>query len=56
LLIVKDNTILNIQKVKERVIIQREDGKTMEIDIVAESSCGRVVLVEVKKKLKFQPV
>jgi len=46
---VKDNTILNIQKVKERVIIQREDGKTMEIDIVAESSCGRVVLVEVKK-------
>jgi hypothetical protein len=46
---VKDNTDLNIQKVKERVHIQREDGKNMEIDIVAESSCGRVVLVEVKK-------
>ena len=46
---VKDNTTLNIQKVKERVQIQREDGKNMEIDIVAESSCGRVVLVEVKK-------
>jgi hypothetical protein len=46
---VKDNTTLNIQKVKERVHIQREDGKNMEIDIVAESSCGRAVLVEVKK-------
>jgi len=46
---VKDNTDLNIQKVKERVQIQREDGKNMELDIVAESSCGRVILVEVKK-------
>ena len=46
---VKDNTTLNIQKVKERVHVQREDGKNMEIDIVAESSCGRAVLVEVKK-------
>jgi len=46
---VKDNTVLNIQKVKERVQIQREDGKNMELDIVAQSSCGRVVLVEVKK-------
>ncbi len=46
---VKDNTTLNIQKVKERVHIQREDGKNMELDIVAESSCGRMVLVEVKK-------
>jgi len=46
---VKDNAALNIQKVKERVHIQREDGKNLEIDIVAESSCGRVVLVEVKK-------
>ncbi len=46
---VKDNTILNIQKVKERVHIQREDGKNMELDIVAQSSCGRAVLVEVKK-------
>jgi len=46
---VKDNTILNIQKVKERVHIQREDGKNMELDIVVQSSCGRAVLVEVKK-------
>ncbi|WP_069473721.1 hypothetical protein [Candidatus Marithrix sp. Canyon 246] len=46
---VKDNTVLNIQKVKERVHIQREDGKNMELDIVAQSSCDRVVLVEVKK-------
>ena len=46
---VKDNTTLNIQKVKERVHIQREDGKNMELDIVAQSSCGRMVLVEVKK-------
>ena len=46
---VTDNTTLNIQKVKERVHIQREDGKNMELDIVAQSSCGRVVLVEVKK-------
>ena len=46
---VKDNTTLNIQKVKERVHIQREDGKNLELDIVAQSSCGRIVLVEVKK-------
>ncbi len=46
---VTDNTTLNIQKVKERVHIQREDGKNMELDIVAQSSCGRMVLVEVKK-------
>ncbi len=35
--------------VKERVHIQREDGKSMEIDIVENSNCGRVILVEVKK-------
>ena len=29
-------------------MIQRSEGKDMEIDIKAESSCGRVVLVEVK--------
>jgi len=44
-----DTTGLNIINVKERVIIQREDGKGMELDVVAESNCGRVVLVEVKK-------
>jgi hypothetical protein len=47
---VTDTTSLNLIQVKERVKIPREDGKTLEIDIVAESSCGRVVLVEVKKR------
>ncbi len=46
---VKDMTRLNLIEVKERVFIQRPDGKKMEIDVVAQSSCGRVVLVEVKK-------
>ncbi len=41
---------LNIQDVKTRLIFQREDGKNMELDIVAESACGRVLLVEVKKQ------
>jgi hypothetical protein len=47
---VTDTTRLNLKKVKERIKIQRSDGKMLEIDIVAESSCGRVVLVEVKKR------
>ena len=46
---IQDNTHLNIIDVKLRVILQRADGKTMELDVVAESSCGRVVLLEVKK-------
>jgi AAA+ ATPase superfamily predicted ATPase len=48
---VADNTELNLTIVKQRVQIQRQDGKVFEIDIVAESRCGRVVLVEVKKRL-----
>jgi hypothetical protein len=44
-----DTTRLNLIEVRERVFIQRSDGKKMEIDVVAKSSCGRVVLVEVKK-------
>jgi len=44
-----DDTILNIQDVKARFFIQRPDGKNLEIDVIAESDCGRVVLVEVKK-------
>ena len=47
---VVDNTELNITKVRERFPLARENGKRMEIDIVAESACGRVILVEVKKK------
>jgi hypothetical protein len=38
---VNDTTPLNIINVRERVIFQREDGKKMEIDIVAESKCGQ---------------
>ncbi len=46
-----DNTAeLNIINVRTRIIIQRDDGKTMEIDVAAESSDGRVLLVEVKKR------
>ncbi len=46
---VRDATRLNITAVKSRVPIRREDGKRMELDIVAESDCGRTVIVEVKK-------
>jgi hypothetical protein len=46
---VNDNKPLNIINVKERVIFQRDDGKGMEIDVVAESKCGRLVLVEIRK-------
>jgi hypothetical protein len=45
-----DNTELNIVDVRQRFSVQREDGKNMEIDIAAESNCGRVVLIEVKKR------
>ncbi|TGO02471.1 hypothetical protein PN36_24370, partial [Candidatus Thiomargarita nelsonii] len=45
---VLDMARLNIVEVRERVIIQRDDGKNMELDVVAKSKCGRVILVEVK--------
>ncbi len=45
-----DETKLNMTNVRTRVIIQRDDGKTMELDIVAESSDGRVLLIEVRKR------
>jgi hypothetical protein len=47
---VADSTELNITLVRERFLFLCYDDKGMEIDIVAESDCGRVVLVEVKKK------
>ncbi|HLC15059.1 MAG TPA: hypothetical protein VJL89_02385 [Thermodesulfovibrionia bacterium] len=47
---ISDNTELIIIDVRQRFPVQREDGKNMEIDIVAESNCGRVVLIEVKKR------
>jgi len=47
---VKDDTQLNINNVTSRVYLQRPEGKNLEIDVKAESSCGRTVLVEVKKR------
>jgi hypothetical protein len=45
-----DETELNLTNIRTRIIIQRDDGKTMELDIVAESSDGPVLLVEVRKR------
>ncbi len=47
---VHDDTELNIGNVRLRVPVQREDGKNMELDVVGESACGRIVIVEVKKR------
>jgi len=47
---VQDTARLNIIDVKQRVPLQRENGKNMELDVVAESDCGRVAVVEVKKR------
>ncbi len=33
----------------QRVPFQRDNGKGMEFDVIAESDCGRVVVAEVKK-------
>ncbi len=46
---VKDSTRLNITEVRMRDKFQRADGKEMEIDVRADSACGRTMLVEVKK-------
>ena len=46
---VKDCTRLNITEVRMRDKFQRADGKEMEIDVRADSACGRTVLAEVKK-------
>jgi GTPase SAR1 family protein len=45
-----DETELNLTKIRTRIIIQRDDGKTMELDIIAESNDGPVLLVEVRKR------
>ncbi|MCP4106466.1 MAG: hypothetical protein GY749_13190 [Desulfobacteraceae bacterium] len=45
----KETARLNIISVRYRIPFQRENGKNMELDVVAESDCGRVVVVEVKK-------
>jgi hypothetical protein len=46
---VPDTSVLTITQVKERQSFPMDAEKTMEIDVMAESECGRVVLVEVKK-------
>ncbi len=46
---VRDTCGLNIINVRQRVPLQRENGKNMELDVVAESDCGRMIVVEVKK-------
>ncbi|MCP4149887.1 MAG: hypothetical protein GY757_19230 [bacterium] len=46
---VTDETELNIRNVTSRFYIQRPDGKNLEIDVIADSACGRTLLVEVKK-------
>lgn len=46
---ISDTTRLNLSDVRLRETFQRPDGKGQEFDVVAESTCGRVVVVEVKK-------
>jgi hypothetical protein len=46
---VKDDTELNITNARMRVKFLRPDGREMEMDVLAESGCGRIVAVEVKK-------
>ncbi len=46
---VGDTTRLNVTDVRQRVPLQRGNGRNMELDVVAESDCGRVAVVEVKK-------
>lgn len=47
---VKDDTPLNLIEVRERVKFQRSDSKDNEIDVLAQSSDNRIVLVEVRKR------
>ncbi|MCP4107999.1 MAG: restriction endonuclease, partial [Desulfobacteraceae bacterium] len=46
---VSDRTKLNITDIRLNVGFQRPDGKSMEMDVLAESDCGRIVAIEVKK-------
>jgi hypothetical protein len=41
---------VNIQDVRIEVFIQREDGKNLELDLIAESNDDSVLLVEIKKR------
>ena len=44
------DTRLNIDNVRTRLYIQREDGLNRELDIVATTTDERILLVEVKKE------
>lgn len=46
----KDNRWLNVTEVLERVPFQRPDSKGEEIDVIAKSDDGCVLLVEVRKR------
>lgn len=46
---VTDEEPVNIMDVKTRVMIQRDDGRKMEIDLLAASKDNRFIAVEVKK-------
>ncbi|MCE7988653.1 MAG: hypothetical protein DYG89_46450 [Caldilinea sp. CFX5] len=45
-----DDLPVNLVDVRERVSVQRTDGKGQEFDVVAQSGAGRVLLVEVRKR------
>lgn len=47
---VPDDRELHLTDVRERVTFQRQDGKGYEIDVLAQSSDNRAVLVEVRKR------
>lgn len=47
---INDDAPVNLVDVRERVTSQRADGKGQEFDVVAQSSDGRVLLVEVRKR------
>jgi len=47
---VRDKRRLNIVETHLNLILQRADGKNLEIDVVAQAADGRVVLVEVKNR------
>ena len=47
---VHDTAKLNIIDVKQRIMLQRENGKQLEMDVIAVSDCGRIAVVEVKKQ------
>lgn len=45
-----DTRPVNLIKVHERVPFLRADGETEEIDLLAETDDGRVIMIEVRKR------